>query len=111
MSKWAKQPENLEKARDPYVLFPNAPEEKRVDTKWTTKKSYGWDSYFSTISGPYFMAPTDNRVVRRSLALRDIWCSYDEAFSMGAILRVSAFAVTHYSEIKAGQNPKPGEGG
>ena len=110
MSAWAKKPENVMKAKDPYVLFPNAPEEKRVDEKWTTKQRYEWDSYFSTISGPYFMAPTDNRLVRRSLALRDIWCSYDEAFSVGAIMKVTAFALTHYSAMRAGQNPKPGEG-
>lgn len=110
MDKWAKKPENKEKAHDPYVLSPSTKAEDRVDKKMTMKKSIGWDSFFGTLSVPYFMVGIDNPLVRRSLGLRGVYCSYDEAMSIGAITRVLAFAIWHPVSMLGGLNPKPGEG-
>ncbi len=74
---------------DPYVLAPGA---KRSDDGETVS---GWDSRhfdadFRRIGGPFFMAPINARVVRRSLALGGhLPCTYAEGISTGAWLRAS----------------------
>ena len=74
---------------DPYVLAPGA---KRSDNSETVS---GWDSRrfdadFRRFGGPFFMAPINARVVRRSLAIGGhLPCTYGEGISTGAWLRSS----------------------
>ena len=74
---------------DPYVLAPGA---KRSGDSETVS---GWDSRrfdadFRRFGGPFFMAPINARVVRRSLALGDhLPCTYAEGISAGAWLKAS----------------------
>ena len=71
---------------DPYVLAPGA---ARVDDGETVA---GWDSYrfdadLRRFGGPFFMAPINARIVRRSLALEDhLPCTYAEGISVAAWL-------------------------
>lgn len=72
---------------DPYVLAPGA---KRSDGDETVS---GWDSRrfdtdFGRLGGPFFMAPINARVVRRSLALDGhLPCTYEEGISVAALLK------------------------
>ncbi|MDJ0939007.1 MAG: saccharopine dehydrogenase NADP-binding domain-containing protein [Woeseiaceae bacterium] len=74
---------------DPYVLAPGA---ERSDDSETVS---GWDSRrfdadFRRFGGPFFMAPINARVVRRSLALDGhLPCTYAEGISTGAWLKAS----------------------
>ncbi len=74
---------------DPYVLAPGA---ERSDDDETVS---GWDSRrfdadFRRFGGPFFMAPINARVVRRSLALGGhLPCTYAEGISTGAWLKAS----------------------
>jgi short subunit dehydrogenase-like uncharacterized protein len=73
---------------DPYVLAPGA---KRSHDGETVS---GWDSRrFDTdlgqFGGPFFMAPINARIVRRSLALDgQLPCTYAEGISTAALLKV-----------------------
>jgi len=108
--RWGKDPVNKDKVRDPYVLAPGTPSDLRVDSKWTTKHSFGREADFGTYSLPYFMAATDNRLVRRSLVHRGQATSFDEAMSVGAVARVSGFALMHLPSFVWNPRPKAGEG-
>ncbi|CAE8642468.1 unnamed protein product [Polarella glacialis] len=110
ISKFGKSEDNLEKARDPYVLAPNVADSLRVDNRWSDKKSIGYDADFGTLSVPYFMAMIDNRLVRRSLALRSQAVSYDESMSLGALARFVGFAAWHLPSFCGSGRPKAGEG-
>lgn len=74
---------------DPYVLAPGS---KPSDDSETVS---GWDSRrfdadFRRFGGPFFMAPINARVVRRSLALGGhLPCTYAEGISTGAWLKAS----------------------
>jgi len=107
---WGKDAANKEKVRDPYVLAPDTPAHLRVDSKWTTKHKFGREPDFGTYSIPYFMAVTDNRLVRRSLVHRGQATSFDEAMSIGAIARLSGFVLTHLPSFASNPRPKAGEG-
>lgn len=74
---------------DPYVLAPGA--KRSHDGETVT----GWDSRrfdvdFRRFGGPFFMAPINARVVRRSLALDGhLPCSYEEGISTAALLKAA----------------------
>lgn len=74
---------------DPYVLAPGA--ERSHDGETVS----GWDSHrfdsdFRRFGGPFFMAPINARVVRRSLAIDGhLPCSYEEGISTGALIKTS----------------------
>ncbi len=71
---------------DPYVLAPGA--ERAHDGETVA----GWDSYrfdpdLRRFGGPFFMAPINARIVRRSLALDGhLPCTYEEGISVAAWL-------------------------
>jgi short subunit dehydrogenase-like uncharacterized protein len=71
---------------DPYVLAPGA--ERAHDGETVA----GWDSYrfdpdLRGFGGPFFMAPINARIVRRSLALDGhLPCTYEEGISVAAWL-------------------------
>ena len=73
---------------DPYVLAPGA--ERAHDGETVA----GWDSFrfdrdLRRFGGPFFMAPINARIVRRSLALDGhLPCTYEEGLSVAAGLRV-----------------------
>ena len=72
---------------DPYVLAPGA---ERTHERETV---VGWDSFrfdrdLNRFGGPFFMAPINARVVRRSLALDGrLPCTYEEGISGAAWLK------------------------
>lgn len=108
ISKWAKaHPQEVE---DPYILAPDLSPSHRADSKWSEVRGLRFNRDFGTLEIPYFMAVVDNRVVRRSLALRRQQCGFDEAMSIGAVAKGALFALLHpVSFLRAGR-PKPGEG-
>ena len=71
---------------DPYVLAPGA------DRAHDGETVAGWDSYrldpdLRRFGGPFFMAPINARIVRRSLALDGhLPCTYEEGISLAAWL-------------------------
>ena len=99
---------------DPYVLAPDA--EGKLDRETVT----GWerprfDRDFSAIGAPFFMAPINARIVRRSLALSGrLPCSYAEGISVGAGLRASWLWLSRGFGYFVGApiplSPKPGQG-
>jgi short subunit dehydrogenase-like uncharacterized protein len=73
---------------DPYVLAPGAApsHEGETVTGWDSRR---FDPDFRRIGGPFFMAPINARVVRRSLALDGhLPCTYEEGISVAALLKV-----------------------
>jgi len=111
MFKWSQAPENKSLAQDPYLLVPNIDDELRVDREWTTKYGVGYDTRFGTVTLPYFMSMIDNRVVRRSIALRKEAASFDEAMSFGAVGQATGFLLRHLPSVFAsGLRPKAGDG-
>ena len=100
--------------KDPYVLAPGAQVAGGGETV-TGWDKYRFDSDFKTIGGPFFMAPINARVVRRSLALNGhLPCRYAEGISLGAWMKSSwlwmsrGFGYFVGAPIKT--QPKSGEG-
>ena len=99
---------------DPYVLAP------RAEGKLKRETVTGWDrlrfdSDFRAVGAPFFMAPINARIVRRSLALSGrLPCSYAEGISMGAGLRASWLWLSRGFGYFVGApiplSPKPGQG-
>jgi short subunit dehydrogenase-like uncharacterized protein len=99
---------------DPYVLAPGA---KRSDDGETVR---GWDSPrfdadFRRFGGPFFMAPINARVVRRSLAIDGhLPCTYEEGISAAALLKASWLWLSrgfgYFVGAPIPMKPKPGEG-
>lgn len=100
--------------RDPYVLAPGAVPSSAEETV------AGWDAYrfdrdFHRWGGPFFMAPINARIVRRSLALLEqLPCSYEEGISAGAWLRTGLVYLSRGFGYFVGDpvtfQPKPGQG-
>ena len=99
---------------DPYVLAPGyqqAPDGETVG---------GWDSYrydpdLRCLGGPFFMAPINARIVRRSLALDgQLPCTYEEGISVTALLKASWLYLSRGFGYFVGApiplRPQPGEG-
>ena len=99
---------------DPYVLAPGA---ERSDESETVR---GWDSLrfdgdFGRFGGPFFMAPINARVVRRSLAIGGhLPCTYEEGISTGAWLGASWLWLSrgfgYFVGAPIPMKPEPGEG-
>jgi short subunit dehydrogenase-like uncharacterized protein len=99
---------------DPYVLAPEANVQGGGETVT------GWDHYrfdrdFKTFGGPFYMAPINARVVRRSLALNGhLPCSYKEGISLGAWLKPGWLFISrgfgYFVGAPVRLRPKPGEG-
>jgi len=99
---------------DPYVLAPGA---KRSDDSETVS---GWDSRrfdadFRRFGAPFFMAPINARVVRRSLALDgQLPCTYEEGISTAAWLKAGWLYVSRGFGYFVGDpiplKPQSGEG-
>lgn len=107
ISKWAKI--HPQQVNDPYILAPGLSASLRADSKWSEVEGVRYNRDFGTIEVPYFMAVVDNRVVRRSLALRRQKLSFDESMSVGAVARAALFALLHpLSFYRSGR--QPGEG-
>ena len=74
---------------DPYVLAPGAVSSNESETVG------GWDSLrfdadFQKLGGPFFMAPINARIVRRSLALDGhLPCTYEEGIATTALLKAA----------------------
>eukprot|EP01047_Picozoa_sp_COSAG01_P034982 COSAG01_NODE_2656_length_7304_cov_56.354615_2_plen_154_part_00 len=84
-----------------YLLAPQAEPHLQVDTavSQTARRGVGWDSALGSVTLPWLMASVDNRIVRRSLVLRRQPTLYDESLSGGALLRLGAFALRHFSSF------------
>lgn len=99
---------------DPYVLAPGAERSRDGETV------AGWDSRrfdfdFRRLGGPFFMAPINARVVRRSLALdRQLPCTYEEGISVAALLQAAWLYMSRGFGYFVGApiplQPKSGEG-
>ncbi len=99
---------------DPYVLAPGA--EGKVEGETVT----GWDQPrfdrdFRALGVPFFMAPINARIVRRSLSLSGrLPCSYAEGMSVGSGLRAGWLWVSRGFGYFVGApiplSPKPGQG-
>ena len=99
---------------DPYVLAPGA---KRSQDGETVS---GWDSRrfdvdFQRFGGPFFMAPINARVVRRSLALAGhLPCTYEEGISVAAWLKAAWIYISrglgYFVGAPIPMQPKSGEG-
>ena len=99
---------------DPYVLAPEA------NVRGNGESVTGWDHYrfdrdFKTVGGPFFMAPINARIVRRSLALNGkLPCSYEEGISAGAWVKSGWLWMSRGFGYFVGApiplRPKPGEG-
>lgn len=99
---------------DAYVLAPSDELRARDETV------AGWDSLrfdrdFSRFGGPFFMAPINARIVRRSLALAGhLPCTYEEGISASAWLKTGWLYASRGFGYFVGApiplRPKPGEG-
>jgi short subunit dehydrogenase-like uncharacterized protein len=99
---------------DPYVLAPRA--EGKLERETVT----GWDRHrfdrdFRALGGPFFMAPINARIVRRSLALSGrLPCSYAEGISVGAGLKAGwlwlSRGLGYFVGAPIPLSPKPGQG-
>ena len=99
---------------DPYVLAPSA--ERTHDGETVA----GWDSYrfdtdFRRFGGPFFMAPINARIVRRSLALDGhLPCTYEEGISVAALQKAfwlyASRGFGYFVGAPIPFRPKPGEG-
>ncbi|MGD2152223.1 MAG: saccharopine dehydrogenase NADP-binding domain-containing protein [Gemmatimonadales bacterium] len=99
---------------DPYVLAPGAEGTLEHETVAGWDRST-FDSDFRALGTPFFMAPINARIVRRSLALSGrLPCSYAEGISMGAGLRASWLWISRGFGYFVGDpiplSPKSGEG-
>lgn len=99
---------------DPYVLAPRAEGklERETVTGWDRPR---FDRDFRALGSPFFMAPINARIVRRSLALSGrLPCSYAEGISVGAGLRASWLWVSRGFGYFVGApiplSPEPGQG-
>jgi short subunit dehydrogenase-like uncharacterized protein len=99
---------------DPYVLAPGAEGklERETVTGWDRPR---FDRDFRALGVPFFMAPINARIVRRSLALTGrLPCSYAEGLSVGAGLRASWLWISRGFGYFVGApiplSPKPGQG-
>ena len=99
-----------------YLLAPDADEALKVDTAVSPKarRGVGWDAALGSVTLPWLMASVDNRIVRRSLVLRQQATHYDESLSSGALVRLGSFALRHISSVlpylSRSTRPKSGEG-
>ncbi len=99
---------------DPYVLVPGAERAANGETV------AGWDSFrfdpdLRRFGGPFFMAPINARIVRRSLALDGhLPCTYEEGISVAAWLKAGWLYTSRGFGYFVGApiplRPKPGEG-
>jgi short subunit dehydrogenase-like uncharacterized protein len=99
---------------DPYVLAPGA--ERSADGETVA----GWDVFrfdrdLRRFGGPFFMAPINARVVRRSLALDGrLPCTYEEGIALAAWLKAGWLYMSRGFGFFVGApiplSPKPGEG-
>lgn len=99
---------------DPYVLAPGG------NVHASEESIGGWDHFrfdgnFKTFAGPFFMAPINARIVRRSLALNGhLPCSYEEGISLVAWLKMGWLLMSRGFGYFVGApiplHPKPGEG-
>lgn len=110
IQKWARDPSHRSDVEDPYYLAPNVSSENRVDKVWTQQRGLSYSRDFNTLCVPHIMAVVDNRVVRRSIALRNQSVKFDEAMSLGAVLRMSWFGFTHFADFYGMGRPKAGDG-
>jgi len=99
---------------DPYVLAPGAKRSHDGETVsgWDTRR---FDTDFRRFGGPFFMAPINARVVRRSLALDGhLPCTYAEGISTAALLKVvwlyASRGFGYFVGAPIPMKPKPGEG-
>ena len=99
---------------DPYVLAPGAElsDDGETVSGWDSRR---FDTDFRTLGGPFFMAPINARVVRRSLAIDGhLPCTYEEGISTGALLKVVWLYVSRGLGYFVGApiplQPKSGEG-
>ncbi len=99
---------------DPYVLAPRAEGklERETVTGWDRPR---FDRDFRALGVPYFMAPINARIVRRSLALSGrLPCSYAEGMSVGAGLKAGWLWISRGFGYFVGApiplSPKPGQG-
>ena len=106
---WAKSTSKSD-MEDPYFLAPNASANLKVDKKWTQMNGVRFNKEFMTLTVPHIMALVDNRVVRRSIALRNQRVSFDEAMSFGGVARMAAFTLLHLPDIVGTGRPKAGSG-
>ncbi len=99
---------------DPYVLAPGAGRQSSEETV------AGWDSFrfdrdLLRFGGPFFMAPINARIVRRSLALDGhLPCTYEEGIATTAWIRAGWLYVSRGFGYLVGDpiplRPKSGEG-
>ena len=99
---------------DPYLLAPGY--ETRVDDESVA----GWDRLrfdrdFKRVGMPFFMAPINARIVRRSLALSGrLPCTYEEGITVGAWLKTGWLWMSRGFGYFVGApiplSPKPGQG-
>lgn len=99
---------------DPYVLAPGAgrPSGEESVAGWD---AFRFDRDFLRFGGPFFMAPINARVVRRSLALDGhLPCTYEEGIATSAWLKAGWLYVSRGFGYLVGDpiplDPKPGEG-
>lgn len=99
---------------DPYVLAPGAERSHDGETVsgWDSRR---FDSDFRQFGGPFFMAPINARVVRRSLALDGhLPCTYAEGISTGAWLKAAWLYLSrgfgYFVGAPVPMKPKSGEG-
>ena len=99
---------------DPYVLAPGAERSHEDETVsgWDARR---FDTDLRQFGGPFFMAPINARVVRRSLALDgQLPCTYEEGISTAALLKVVWLYVSrgfgYFVGAPIPMKPKPGEG-
>ena len=99
---------------DAYVLAPS------TELRSSGETVAGWDSFrfdrdLSRFGGPFFMAPVNARIVRRSLALDGhLPCTYEEGISVSAWLKTGWLYASRGFGYFVGApipfRPKPGEG-
>jgi short subunit dehydrogenase-like uncharacterized protein len=99
---------------DPYLLAPEADVENKEESV------AGWDRLrfdpdFRQIGGPFFMAPINARIVRRSLALSNrLPCRYEEGIAAVAWLKAGWLWASRGFGYFVGDpipfRPKPGQG-
>jgi short subunit dehydrogenase-like uncharacterized protein len=99
---------------DPYVLAPGAERSHEGETVggWDARR---FDTDLRRLGGPFFMAPINARVVRRSLALDGhLPCSYEEGISTAAWLKVTWLWASrgfgYFVGAPIPMKPEPGEG-
>ena len=99
---------------DPYVLAPGAERTHDGETVsgWDSSR---FDSDFRRIGVPFFMAPLNARVVRRSLALDGhLPCTYEEGISVAALLKTVCLYASrgfgYFVGAPIPMKPKSGEG-